>query len=41
MVLHYFCVSYDPMGMDWKRGDCLKRLEPLRLAKMGDPADNR
>jgi hypothetical protein len=41
MVVHYFCVSYDPMGMDWKLRDCARRLEPLRFAKAGNPADNR
>jgi hypothetical protein len=41
MVLHYFCVSYDPMGMDWKTRNCLERLEPLRFAKPSNPADNR
>jgi hypothetical protein len=30
MVLHYFCVSYDPTGMDWKQRACLERLEKLR-----------
>lgn len=30
MVLHYFCVSYDPTGMDWKQRACLERLQKLR-----------
>ncbi|MFN8375734.1 MAG: hypothetical protein U0694_23040 [Anaerolineae bacterium] len=30
MVLHFFCVSYDPQGMDWKRRVCRERLAQLR-----------
>jgi hypothetical protein len=29
-VLHFFCVSYDPMGMDWKQKVCAERVEALR-----------
>jgi hypothetical protein len=32
VALHYFCVSYDPLGMDHKRRDCCERLDALRLA---------
>lgn len=32
MVQHFFCVSYDPAGMDWKRSVCAKKLALLRLA---------
>lgn len=32
MVLHFFCVSYDPLGMDWKRSVCQERLNKLRAS---------
>lgn len=32
MVQHFFCVSYDPAGMDWKRKVCAEKLALLRSA---------